>query len=126
MNKIKSLWTAPKILDTRLEVQFNSRNFYISNNFFISFSNSSALVVGSNLATTFPDLSTKNLVKFHFISDFLAKSESFFESISVNTEVSLCLGSNPENPFSSFKYLKSGIAFSPLTSTFANWSNLTL
>ena len=126
MNKIKSLWTAPKILDTRLEVQFNSRDFYFSNNFFISCSITSTLVVDSNLATTFPDLPTKNLVKFHFISDFLAKSESFFESISVNTEVNLCLGSKPAKPFCSFKYLKSGIAFSPLTSTFANWSNLTL
>ena len=32
------------------------------------------LAVGSNLATTFPCLSTKNFVKFHLISGLVLKS----------------------------------------------------
>ena len=80
--------------------------------------------VGSNLSTTCPSLSTKNLVKFHLISGFLSKSESALENISFKILVSLCLGSNPSKPYLLLSHLNKGNSFSPLTSYFANWGNL--
>ena len=76
--------------------------------------------VDSNLSTTCPSLSTKNLVKFHLISDFLAKSGSALESKSFKIGVILCFGSNPANPFLLLSHLNKGNSFSPLTSAFAN------
>ena len=50
---------------------------------------SSGLKVGEYLPITFPSLSTKNLVKFHLISVFLAKSGSALDNKSFKIEVRL-------------------------------------
>ena len=97
----------------------NKVKYYRS--FFTYPSISLLVTVGENLSTTFPSLSIKNFVKFQLISlpgKTCPSSASFSSKPAVASLVT-------SSGFCSLRYLKSGSAFSPFTSSFSKFSKVT-
>ena len=114
-----SVTTLNEVLPLYSFIYYSHATVYFNRSFIIE-ANFSGSYVGANLEITLPFLSTKNLVKFHFISSpsVLNPRSSSFPYNNFDSSSSSACGA------SDFKNLYKSEAFSPFTSILAKVSKV--